>query len=165
MLGTSDLLACFVAGCLLNWDGHFLAETKRRHDQVNSCIDVILNLGGFMYIGIVLPWNEFHDPDGTGITYPRLFALGALVLVFRRIPAVLLTYRMMPEVVSNWREAVFMGYFGPIGVGAVYYLENTRHMFFDRDNSTEEQEFLAALSPGELNPPTYSHLDWRSCQV
>lgn len=36
-LGTSDLLACFAAGCALNWDGQFLAETERRHDEVNSC--------------------------------------------------------------------------------------------------------------------------------
>ncbi|MBE3046171.1 hypothetical protein IMZ48_27265 [Candidatus Bathyarchaeota archaeon] len=44
-IGTDDLLACFVAGNLLNWDGEFLAETERRHDEVNSCIDVLLNFG------------------------------------------------------------------------------------------------------------------------
>ncbi|KAI0397972.1 Cation/H+ exchanger [Xylariaceae sp. FL0594] len=144
-IGTSDLLACFVAGCALNWDGHFLVETERRHDQVNGCIDVILNFGGFLYVGAALPWDEFHQPHVTGITYPRLIGLGILVLLFRRIPALLLTYKAIPSVVKNWKEAVFMGYFGPIGVGAVYYLEHTRLLFSDKN--TGEKVLLDALSP------------------
>ncbi|KAI1498449.1 Sodium/hydrogen exchanger family-domain-containing protein [Biscogniauxia marginata] len=147
-IGTSDLLACFVAGCALNWDGQFLAETKRRHDEVNSCIDVLLNFGGFMYIGTSLPWNEFHQPDTTGITYPRLLGLGVLVLLFRRIPALLITYKAMPAVVKSWKEAIFMGYFGPIGVGAVYYLQHTRLLFPKKaDASPSERQLLDALCP------------------
>ncbi|KAI5919417.1 Sodium/hydrogen exchanger family-domain-containing protein [Camillea tinctor] len=147
-IGTSDLLACFVAGCALNWDGEFLAETKRRHDEVNSCIDVLLNFGGFMYIGAVLPWDEFHQPDTTGITYPRLFGLSVLVLFFRRIPALLITYKSMPAVVKDWKEAIFMGYFGPIGVGAVYYLQHTRLLFPKlEDASPSEYQLLKALCP------------------
>ncbi|KAI1804649.1 Cation/H+ exchanger [Daldinia bambusicola] len=147
-IGTSDLLACFVAGCALNWDGQFLAETERRHDEVNSCIDVMLNFGGFMYLGIAMPWGEFHQPATTGITYPRLFGLGILVLLFRRIPALLLTYKTMPAVVKNWREALFMGYFGPIGVGAVYYLQHTRLLFpKEKAASPRERELLDAICP------------------
>lgn len=147
-LGTSDLLACFVAGCALNWDGEFLAETERRHDEVNSCIDVMLNFGGFMYVGIAIPWESFNQPDTTGITYPRLFGLGLLVLVFRRVPALLLTYKMMPNVVKDWKEAIFMGYFGPIGVGAVYYLQHTRLLFPKEDSaSAGERALLDAICP------------------
>lgn len=76
---------------------------------------MLLNFGGFMYIGAVLPWDEFHQPDVTGITYGRLFGLGFLVMVFRRIPAILMAYRFMPNVCKNVKEALFMGYFGPIG--------------------------------------------------
>lgn len=54
-LGTDDLLACFVTGMALNWDGNYLRETEPRHDEVNSCVDVLLNFGGFMYIGAILP--------------------------------------------------------------------------------------------------------------
>ncbi|KAI1385204.1 Na(+)/H(+) antiporter 1 [Hypoxylon trugodes] len=147
-IGTSDLLACFVAGCALNWDGEFLAETERRHDEVNSCIDVMLNFGGFMYLGITIPWSEFHQPDTTGITISRLLGLGILVLLFRRIPSLLLTYKMMPSVVKNWKEAVFMGYFGPIGVGAIYYLQHTRLLFPKGDEaSIGERELLDAMCP------------------
>lgn len=51
-----------------------------------------------------------------GITIARLFGLGFLILLFRRIPAIMMGYRFMPKVCDNWKEALFMGYFGPIGM-------------------------------------------------
>ncbi|KAM0418984.1 hypothetical protein ACHAPT_012035 [Fusarium lateritium] len=147
-IGTNDLIACTVAGNTLNWDGNFLEETNRRHDEVNSCVDVLLNFGGFMYIGIIIPWDQFNDPDGTGVTYPRLIALGVMVLLFRRIPAILVLYKLMPAVVRNYKDALFMGYFGPIGVGAVFYLEHVRHLFpHAGEGDEEETNLINALGP------------------
>jgi sodium/hydrogen antiporter len=79
LIGTDDLLACFVAGSVLNWDGEFLRESEKKHDEVNGAIDVILNLGGFAYIGMIIPWRDFQDPEGTGLTIPRLIGLGVMV--------------------------------------------------------------------------------------
>lgn len=147
-LGTDDLLACFVAGNALNWDGGYLAETERRHDEVNNCFDVLLNFGGFMYIGSIMPWASFNDPDGTGITYPRLLLLGFLVLIFRRIPAILAFYKLMPAVCKDWKEALFMGYFGPIGAGAVFYVEHSRHLFPELGKGDDEEtKLVRAMIP------------------
>ncbi|KAM0343576.1 hypothetical protein ACHAPU_008471 [Fusarium lateritium] len=147
-LGTDDLLACFVAGCALNWDGHYLRETEIRHDEVNSCVDVLLNFGGFMYIGAILPWSDFNDPTGTGITWGRLIGLGLLVLIFRRLPAIFAFYKLMPGVCTNWKEALFMGYFGPIGAGAVFYVEHARHLFpHVGEGDEEETNLVRAMGP------------------
>ncbi|RJE24968.1 Plasma membrane antiporter [Aspergillus sclerotialis] len=147
-IGTNDLLACFFAGNALNWDGGYLAETEARHDEVNSCVDVILNFGGFMYIGVIFPWDEFNQPHVTGITYPRLVLLGVLVLLLRRIPSILLLYKLMPKVCKNWKEALFMGYFGPIGIGAVFYVEHTRHLFPEIGHGdAEETQLMLAIGP------------------
>ncbi|RBA20992.1 hypothetical protein FPRO05_08439 [Fusarium proliferatum] len=147
-IGTDDLLACFVAGMALNWDGNYLRETERRHDEVNSCVDVLLNFGGFMYIGAILPWGDFHDPTGTGITWGRLIGLGLLVLVFRRLPAIFAFYKLMPDVCTNWKEALFMGYFGPIGAGAVFYVEHARHLFpHEGEGDEEETNLVRAMGP------------------
>ncbi|KAI6754725.1 hypothetical protein HG530_012477 [Fusarium avenaceum] len=147
-IGTDDLLACFVAGNALNWDGHYLRETEIRHDEVNSCVDVLLNFGGFMYIGAILPWSDFNDPTGTGITWGRLFGLGLLVLIFRRLPAIFAFYKLMPGVCANWKEALFMGYFGPIGAGAVFYVEHARHLFpHDGEGDNEETDLVRAMGP------------------
>lgn len=148
LVGTNDLIACFAAGSALNWDGEYLAETLKRHDEVNSSIDVILNFGGFMYLGSIFPWAGFQNAE-TGITYGRLFGLGFLVLLFRRIPAIMITYKLMPHSIRNWKEALFVGYFGPIGVGAAFYVEHTKHLFahLDETNDTEVNDLLRALSP------------------
>lgn len=148
MLGTDDLLACFVAGNAMNWDGEYLRETEDRHDEVNSCMDVLLNFGGFMYIGTIIPWSEFNQPDTTGLTYGRLIGLGLLVLLFRRIPAILMTFKFMPKVCKDFKEALFMGYFGPIGIGAVFYVEHTRHLFPELgEGDAEETDLVRAMVP------------------
>jgi NhaP-type Na+/H+ or K+/H+ antiporter len=54
-------------------------------------------------------------PEVTGITVTRLMILGFLILAFRRIPAIFIVYKVMPDCVKDWKEALFMGYFGPIG--------------------------------------------------
>lgn len=144
-----DLLACFCAGAALNWNGKYLEETLQRHDEVNGSIDILLNFGGFMYIGAIMPWEEFNQPDITGITYGRLLALGLLVLLLRRIPAMMVMYKLMPNTVKSWQEALFMGYFGPIGIGAVFYVEHARHLFpkVDVAETHEEEDLLRAMGP------------------
>ncbi|KAH7001184.1 Cation/H+ exchanger [Ilyonectria destructans] len=147
-IGTDDSLACFVAGCALNWDDHYLKETERRHDEVNQVFTLLLNFGGFFYIGTIIPWAEFHNPEGTGLTIGRLFLLGFLVLLFRRIPAVLAAYKLMKPVCANYKEALFMGYFGPIGAGAVFYVEYARRLFPDiGDGDAEETHLVEILGP------------------
>lgn len=147
--GLDDLLACFCAGAALNWNGKYLDETLQRHDEVNGSIDILLNFGGFMFIGAIMPWSEFNQPDTTGITYGRLLALGLLVLLLRRIPAMMVMYKLMPNTVKSWKEALFMGYFGPIGIGAVFYVEHAKHLFpkVDVAETHEEEDLLRAMTP------------------
>lgn len=104
-----------MAGSVLNWDGLYNAETQARHDTFNSTIETLLNFAAFMFLGAAMPWSHFHMPLDTGITVGRLLALGFLVLGVRRIPAVMLGYRFIPRACASWKEALFMGYFGPIG--------------------------------------------------
>ena len=161
-----------MAGNALNWTGEYLAETEARHDELNSSMDCILNFGGFMYIGTILPFSDWQQPDTTGLTIPRLMILGVLVLIFRRIPAIFMTYKLMPNCVKGWKEALFMGYFGPIGksctfhqtrcvillisspgIGAVFYIEHTRHLFPEQgEGDTEENNLTAVMRPGISMP-------------
>lgn len=100
----------------MNWDGRYLAETHARHDMFNAIIERLLNFGAFMFIGLIMPWDELVSPEKTGLTIGRLLGLGFLVLVLRRIPAIMLSYRFMSNICRDWKEALFLGYFGPIGM-------------------------------------------------
>jgi NhaP-type Na+/H+ or K+/H+ antiporter len=46
--------------------------------------------------------------------------LATTVLLFRRLPALIALYTYIPAI-SDWKEAVFTGWFGPMGVGALFY--------------------------------------------
>jgi NhaP-type Na+/H+ or K+/H+ antiporter len=64
-----------------------------------------------MCIGAILPWSEF-DSEITGITPGRLIALGVLVLLLRRIPAMMVMYKAMPNTVKTWRKRCLWGILG-----------------------------------------------------
>ncbi|KAB8274421.1 Sodium/hydrogen exchanger family-domain-containing protein [Aspergillus minisclerotigenes] len=147
-VGSDETLACFIAGSFLNWDGVYNSEMQARHDTFNPTLETLLNFGTFMYLGAVMPWEQFHMPHDTGITLPRLFGLGFLILVLRRIPTILLGYRFIPTICHDWTEALFMGYFGPIGIGAISYVEYARRLFPDSGESDNEiNNLTAAMIP------------------
>ncbi|KAI0743322.1 Cation/H+ exchanger, partial [Daedaleopsis nitida] len=130
-LGSDDLLAAFAAGSALNWDGNFNTQIKETKGKVfSSVIDLVLNCGTFLYIGAWMPFDAFDAPE-LGITPWRLALLLVAVLALRRIPALLVLYKWVPEI-KGWKDAVFAGHFGTcrvvlnpdisrqMGVGAVF---------------------------------------------
>ena len=116
ILGCDDLLASFCAGTAFAWDGWFTRKTEESH--VSTVIDLLLNLSFFVYFGSIIPWDEFNDHE-LGLDCWRLVCLAICVLVFRRIPSIMAVKRICPDI-NSWKEALFVGHFGPIGVGAVY---------------------------------------------
>ncbi|KAI0327127.1 Sodium/hydrogen exchanger [Cubamyces sp. BRFM 1775] len=115
-LGNDDLLAAFAAGSAISWDGDFKQHTEK--EVFCSAIDFIMNCGCFIYIGAWMPFDMFNAAE-FGITPWRLFALFVAVLTLRRIPPLIMLYKWVPEIAS-WKDALFSGHFGPMGVGAVY---------------------------------------------
>ncbi|ORY33688.1 Sodium/hydrogen exchanger family-domain-containing protein [Naematelia encephala] len=118
IIGSDDILCCFVVGNSFTWDDWFRKETEDHAFQ--DVIDQLLNSGVFLFIGAILPWSQFGNFES--ITPWRLVILGILVMLVRRLPWVLLLSKWIPTL-KTWREASFAGFFGPIGVGAVFYTQ------------------------------------------
>lgn len=116
ILGADDLLVSFAAGTAFAWDGWFSKKTKE--SEISTIIDLLLNLAYFVYFGAIIPWQQFNDPE-IGTNAWRLIILAIVVIVLRRIPAVLVFKSFIPDI-KSWREALFVGHFGPIGVGAIF---------------------------------------------
>lgn len=72
-----------------------------------------------MWYGAVCPWHQFLDNDV--IPLYRLVPLGILILLFRRLPWVFAIHKKIPQI-EEFRQAIFVGFFGPVGVSAVFYL-------------------------------------------
>ena len=115
-LGTDDLLVGFAAGVGFSNDGWFTQKTEESH--VSNVIDLLLNLAYFVYLGSIIPWEQYNAPN-LGLTPWRLVVIALFVIFFRRIPIMLALKPLIPDI-KTWREALFAGHFGPIGVGAIF---------------------------------------------
>lgn len=138
LLGMDDLLIGFACGVGFSNDGWFLEKTEESH--VSNVIDLLINLAFFVYFGTIIPWEQFNS-DLIGIVPWRLVVLGVLVLFFRRIPIMLALKPIIPDI-KTWREALFAGHFGPIGVGGLFVAILAR-----AELETEETTPLAELPP------------------
>ena len=116
ILGVDDLLVGFATGVGFSNDGWFTQKTDESH--VSNVIDLLLNLTYFVYFGTIIPWEQFNNPD-LGLTAWRLVVISLLVILFRRIPIMMVLKPVIPDI-KTWREALFAGHFGPIGVGAIF---------------------------------------------
>jgi hypothetical protein len=74
-----------------------------------------------------------------GLTPWRLVVIAILILLFRRLPILIILKPVMPAM-KTYREAIFSGWFGPMGVGAVFL-------------STIAKEEMQVIYAGDPNPP------------
>jgi sodium/hydrogen antiporter len=80
---------------------------------------MLLNLSIFIWFGAVCPWESFAT--NSVVSMCSLVLLGILILLLRRLP-ILLALRKYIHQIDGIQQAVFMGFFGPIGVSAIFYL-------------------------------------------
>ncbi|OJD29416.1 na+ h+ antiporter nha1 [Diplodia corticola] len=140
LLGMDDLLIGFACGVGFSNDGWFLEKTEEAH--VSNVIDLLINLTFFVYFGTIIPWEQFNS-DVIGTSPWKLVVIAILVLLFRRIPIMMLMKPLIPDI-KTYREALFAGHFGPIGVGAIFVAILAR-----AEMETEETTPLAVLpEPG-----------------
>ncbi|EPX71639.1 plasma membrane sodium ion/proton antiporter Sod2 [Schizosaccharomyces octosporus yFS286] len=116
IIGVDDLLLSFFTGVMLAWDNAFV-------DNMSECyvppfIDQTFNLLFFTYFGSIIPWEKFNWIQ-MELSVWRLIVFTILIFFFRRIPAVLMCKPLIPDI-DTWKDALFVGHFGPIGVCAVY---------------------------------------------
>ncbi|KAA8575582.1 hypothetical protein EYC84_004719 [Monilinia fructicola] len=80
----------------------------------------------FVYFGSIIPWDQFQPSSITPHVKPWTLTLFLiLVLLFRRIPILLLTKSLIPDI-RTYHEALFAGHFGPMGVGALFLVMEAR---------------------------------------
>lgn len=111
LLGSDGILAVFVAG--LGFDFAVKGERERQR-QVQESVTRFFILPVFVLLGLTVPWEGWAEL-GWGVP-----VLIVAVLLLRRLPAVLLLYPLLRQT-RGMADALFLGWFGPIGVAALYY--------------------------------------------
>ncbi|KAH0586780.1 hypothetical protein H2248_005630 [Termitomyces sp. 'cryptogamus'] len=140
LLGSDDLLAAFSCGTAFAWDGFFNRQTEE--SNFSSVIDLLFNIAAFVYVGAWMPFSAFQSKETT-LTVWRLMVIAILVFILRRLPPMIVLYRWIPDI-KTFREAVFSGHFGPIGIGAVF-ISTLAEEFITKDERlrSHQAELLA----------------------
>ncbi|QGQ19410.1 hypothetical protein GC089_09450 [Cellulomonas sp. JZ18] len=111
---TDGVLAAFVAG--LAYNARADDAVRAQQEGLDEAVNRYAVLPFFALLGAVLPWEDWTRAGWPVVT----FALAVLVL--RRLPVVLSARRALrlPAL-----DAGFAGWFGPMGVSAVFYLAHS----------------------------------------
>jgi NhaP-type Na+/H+ or K+/H+ antiporter len=112
LLGGDGIFGVFVAGIV--FDNTVEGTERAEETEVQDAIDRFFTILIFALLGLVLPWQEWIALGWRGV------GLAIAILLFRRLPAILLVQPLMPRLQSI-KDALFVGWFGPIGVAALFY--------------------------------------------
>lgn len=111
VLHVNGLLGVFVAGLAHN---RLVSGDDRRVEAgIEESLNQFLVIPVFMLLGVVLPWSEWAQLGWAGVGFV------AVALLLRRLPVVVL---LRPVLRAPWHHVLWLGWFGPIGVAAIFYL-------------------------------------------
>ena len=112
LLRIDGVLAVFTAGLAFNATSS--ASERASENKIDEAVNRFLVLPLFVVLGAMIPWRAWGE---LGWWRGVLLVLGVLLL--RRLPVLLAFKRPLS---LAWRDVVFLGWFGPIGVSALFYL-------------------------------------------
>jgi NhaP-type Na+/H+ or K+/H+ antiporter len=112
LLQVSGVIASFASGIALN---QFLCQRNDvRREHLQEAVSRFFDLPIIILFGAFLPWHAWVEL-GIGTVLAAV-----LILLLRRLPAWLLLWRVLPSLHAR-RDALYNGWFGPIGIAALYY--------------------------------------------
>jgi sodium/hydrogen antiporter len=112
LMGSDGILAVFVCG--IAFDQAVSRDERAQEKRVVAGVDRFFILPVFVLLGLLIPWQEWLDLGWTGV----LLALAVLFL--RRLPLFLALGGQLSDL-RGVSDRTFAGWFGPIGVAALYY--------------------------------------------
>lgn len=115
LLGTDAILGVFAAGLVFSETLGYRGHELERAEHVQEAVERFFDLPIFVVLGAVLPWQAWLHMGWSAIL------VAVLVLALRRLPIVTLLTPLLRPSIRTAREGLFIGWFGPIGISALFY--------------------------------------------
>lgn len=112
LMGSDGVLAVFACG--VAFDQVVSTGERRQEKRVVEGVDRFFTLPVFALLGLLIPWQEWLAMGWTGVF------LALAVLLLRRLPLFLAAGGRLRDL-RRFSDRAFAGWFGPIGVAAMYY--------------------------------------------
>ncbi|KAI5169167.1 sodium/hydrogen antiporter [Pancytospora epiphaga] len=105
----SELICIFFIGIALNADSWYFLEGSNR--KMSEIVESIFSNIFFIFIGSLFDFSRMPS---------RIVIISMVIVIASRPVSIFLIRKLLPDIVGL-KEALFIGWFGPIGVGALYY--------------------------------------------
>lgn len=112
LLQMNGLIGVFAAGLTFNYGLGDREEATS--ERIQEAVERLFVVPGFVLFGILLPWADIVALGW------RAALLAVAILLLRRLPVLFLLRPFLPELRTH-ADSAFVGWFGPIGVAALYY--------------------------------------------
>lgn len=113
LLNMNGIIAVFIGG--LAFSKVISKNEDVQEEKVQEAMERIFTIPVYFLLGLVLPWQEYLEMGWTAIW------IILLIFLFRRIPALFTLSPFLSTFRKKPKDILLMGWFGPIGVAALYY--------------------------------------------
>ncbi|MFN3404972.1 MAG: cation:proton antiporter [Cytophagaceae bacterium] len=111
LIHVNSILAVFMAGLMLN---ETLGKQEDiEEEEIQEMMSRLFTIPIFVLFGLIIPWDSWFELGWKAIV------IMLAVIMFRRIPYLLVISPLMKG--FKFKDLLFIGWFGPIGVAALYY--------------------------------------------
>lgn len=118
LIQSDEVLVIFAAGAMF---AQVVSSGDRKNEeQGQEAVNRFFAIPIMVVLGSALPWQGWHDLGWSGLV------LMVAVLLLRRPPVLLMLRPLLPQL-RNTADALFLGWFGPIAVAAIYYASLMEH--------------------------------------
>lgn len=118
LIESDEILLVFAAGATFS---QIVSQDDRENEeQGQEAVNRFFAIPIFVLLGTVLPWRGWLE-----LGWSALWLV--IAVLFLRRPPVLFLMRPLLHSVRTKPEALFMGWFGPIAVAAIYYASMMEH--------------------------------------
>ncbi|MBW3565294.1 MAG: cation:proton antiporter [Acidobacteria bacterium] len=118
IIGTDEVVLVFAAG--IAFTQLLTTEEREEEDLGQEAVNRFFSVPIFALFGMAIPWEGWRALGWSGLL------LAVAIMFLRRLPAILLL-RPLLRGVHGAKEALFIGWFGPIAVAAMYYSSLAEH--------------------------------------
>ena len=118
LIGSDEVLVVFAAGVAFV---QVVSSSDRKNEEHGQeAVNRFFAIPIFVVLGTAIPWAGWGKLGAGGV----LLALAVLLL---RRPVVMLLLRPVLSTLRSWPDTLFMAWFGPIAVAAIYYATLMEH--------------------------------------
>ncbi len=118
LIHSDEVLVIFAAGAM--FAQVVGRDIRKNEEQGQEAVNRFFAIPIMVVLGSALPWQGWQDLGWSGVV------LVLAVLLLRRPPVLLLLRPFLPQIRNN-SDALFLGWFGPVAVAAIYYASMMEH--------------------------------------